>query len=385
MRIHFYLFIVLLSSLVVSCASPRNDPPVAEPLDTTEVERQIDAAFGTVERNEKGVIVDVDLARERASANDEVLRAALSLPNLKRFRFAGGSVAAESLAGLKTQRELEELYLQDVPIRDGDWKPLLACLPKLTRLTLRRLANLSADELGALPQRLPTLRNLSLIEMEITGESLAEIAKSEFLTSLDVRNCGRLAAEDYRSLASLKKLTDLKIGGFAVNDEVLAVIAPLPSLRGLTIDDALLTPDGFEKFVTESLSADKLETLILGRNMSLFDAALVPLTRLPKLKRLTINGMMVTGSFLDNLAENETTRPKLQRLSLRKAFLTEEGAAALKKYSELRSLDLSGVALTPELVDIIGSLDWLEELDLTGCQLGEDLLQRLQTVKRLIR
>jgi len=248
------------------------------------------------------------------------------------------------------------------------------------------MPNLSATELGTLPQRLPTLRNLSLIEMEqLTGESLVEITKSEILAALDVRHCGRLTAGDYRYLASMPKLADLKIGGFAVTDDVLAVIVPLSPLRSLTIDDALITPEGFEKFLTESASATQLRTLVLSRNSSLLDAALVSLKRLPNLGRLTVNGMMVTGSFLDQLAEDEMPRPKLQRISLRKAFLTEEGAAALKKYPELRTLDLSEVELSPELVETIASLDKIEELDVTGCQLDEESLRRLQKMKSLKR
>ena len=362
--------------------------PIVQPPDTTAIEEQIASAFGIVIRNEEGVIVGVDLARERASATDEVLKAALSLPGLKRFRLAGGSITAEALAGLKNQRELTELYLQDVPVIDAEWGLILDGLTKLERLTLRRLPHLSGSELGGLPRRLPKLKNLALIEMAPAGEALAEIAKSELLAALDVRNCGQLDAADYQCLGAMKKLVDLKIGGFGVTDEVLAALIPLSGLTGLTIDDAVITPGGFDQFVTESVSADKLHTLVLSRNSALFDAALVSLKKLPKLQRLTVNGMMVTGSFLDRLAEDEAARPKLQRLSLRKAFLSEEGTAALMKYPELRILDLSGAALTPEMVEIIASLSRLEELDLTESQIEEEPLQRLQsmkTLKRLIR
>jgi len=384
MRKRFYLFVVILSCLVASCTPPKTEPIIQWP-DVTEIEKLIDTAFGTAERNEKGTIVGVDLARERASATDEVLKAALSLPSLKRFRFAGGSVAAESFADLTKQLALEELYLQDVPIRDAEWKSLLHGIPKLARLTLRRLPNLSGAELGAIPQRFPMLRNLSLIEMELTGKSLTEIAESENISALDVRHCSRLTAEDYRCLVSMKTLVDLKIGGFAVTDDVLAAITPLSSLRGLTIDDAQLAPEGFEKFVAESASADKLETLVLSRNMSLFDDSLSSLKKFPCLQRLTVNGMMITGTFLERLAEAETTRPKLRQLSLRKAFLSDAGGAALKKYPELRVLDLSAVAATPELIAIVSSLNRLEELDVTDCGLDEDSLQLLQTMSSLKR
>ena len=349
----------------------------------TEIETIIAAAFGMVEHDKEGNIIGIDLARDRASATDDILIAALSVPNLKRFRFAGGNVAAESWAGLKQQHELEELYLQDVPLRDNEWKSLTEGHPPWRRLTLRRLPHITHIELGALPHRLPALRNLSLIEMGLTAEALAEIAKSKHLAALDIRQCGSLTAENYLCLNAMTKLVDLKIGGFAVNDEVLMAVAPLKFLRGLTIDDALLSPKGFERFLTESASVDQLETLVLCRNMSLFDDALVALRKCPKLNRLTINGMMITGTFLLRLAEHEASRPKLRRLSLRKTFLSEDGATALKKYPELRILDLSGIGLTPEIVDIIASMDQIEELDVSDNPLDEEALRRLKMIKSL--
>jgi hypothetical protein len=378
MRIHFYFLLVCSVSLIAFGTSP----------ETTEIEKQIEAAFGTIERNAEGTIIGIDLARDRASATDEVLQAALSIPNLKRFRFVGGNVTATSLDGLKHQRHLEELYLQDVPIRDADWHPLLEGHPQLLRLTLRRLPHLSGTELGTLPRQIPTLRNLSLIDMELSGKALAEIAKSESIAALDLRNCSRLTAEHYRCLVSMPKLTDLKIGGFGITDDMIAAIAPLRSLRGLTIDDAVITPEGWERFTAAFASADKLETLVFSRNSAIFDDALVAVKKFPNLKRLTVNSMMITGTFLERLAEDETVRPKLQRLSLRKAFLSEEGCTALKKYPELRTLDLSGVALTPELIEIVTALHRLEELDVTDCGLDENRLQRLKsmpTLKRLIK
>ena len=59
--------------------------------------------------------------------------------------------------------------------------------------------------------------------------------------------------------------------------------------------------------------------------------------------------------------------------------------AALKKYPELRILDLSGVALASELIEIALSLNHLEELDVTGCGLDKDTLRRLESMPSLKR
>jgi hypothetical protein len=244
---------------------------------------------------------------------------------------------------------------------------------------------LSDAELGTLPQRLPALRNLALIEMEqLTGESLAAMAKwSASLVALDVRLCGRLSAGDYRYLVSMPKLADLKIGGFAVTDDVLTAIAPLPSLRGLTIDDALFTKDGFEKFAANFASAEKLETLVLQRNMAVSDDALLVLGNLPRLRRLILGDAMVTGAFLSRLAEEGQSRPKLGELSLRKTFLTEEAIQSLEKYPELRSLQISGTVLSRKGVETLLSLSGLERLDLTDSFLDDDARQYLQETELL--
>jgi len=51
---------------------------VAPPYDTTTSIQAIEAAFGAVERDPQGIVVGVDLALERASATDEVLKIALT-------------------------------------------------------------------------------------------------------------------------------------------------------------------------------------------------------------------------------------------------------------------------------------------------------------------
>ena len=94
--------------------------------------------------------------------------------------------------------------------------------------------------------------------------------------------------------------------------------------------------------------------------------------------------MFITGSFLERLAENERERPKLQNLSLRKSFLTAEYAASLKKYPELRILDISYNALSDEIVEIIASLDSIQELDVRECGLaGDESVEPLKNMPSL--
>ena len=339
--------------------------------------RAIEEASGAVERDAQGIIIGIDLAVERASATDDVLKLALTLPNLKKIRLAGGTISGKAFAVLKTQSDLEELFLQDLMIQEEEFLSVISAFPKLRRLTLRRLSNIS--DTGITPLfRLPLLRQLALIEMPLTGTGLQSIGDSATLAALDVRNCAQLVPDDYKHLLRLPQLVDLRIGGLAVNDRCLEVVALLPALRGLTLDDTLVSAKGFEKFTTDSLSANSLETLVLNRNMTLTDNVLLAIGNFPRLRRLILGDAMVTGTFLVHLAEDEQKRPKFNDLALRKTFLTEETIESLKKYPELQSLQITGVALSMKGIETLLSLPNLERLDLTDCFLDEDTQRHLR-------
>ena len=339
----------------------------------------IENAFGGVERGGDGTIVGVDLAQARSSVNDGVLNAALTISGLKKLRVAGSTISRETLVKIAGQTQLEELFLQDTVVRDEDLAAILAGLPDLKRLTLRRCANVT-DQAAESFLAKNSLRNLALIEMNLGRETLETLSRSRSITALDLRDCSRLMPEDFALVADMTQLTDLKIGGFGVNDQVLEYVAQLPNLTGLTIEDAMISPDAFARMIETSAWKSSLTQLVLSRNTTLFDAGLLPIQNLSKLRRLTVNGMMVTGSFLAQLAEDEDTRPRLDSLSLRKAFLTADGAKALQRYRELKSLDLSGVAMTEELAAIIATLDTLETLNLSECRLTDEMVKPLRNM-----
>jgi len=343
---------------------------------------QIESSFGEVEKNPSGEIIGVNLAKERASVSDNVLREALQIPNLKKLRVAGGAITSETLRQIALQQKLEELYLQDTPIRDDDLAAVLPELSQLQRLTLRGCNNVTdqcADSLLGVPR----LKSLALIKMNFTRIGLEKMIKSPTITALDLRQCSQLVSADYSRLAEMTRLTDLKIGGFSVDDSVLDAVAKLPKLAGLAIEDAMISPDGFAKLSANQNWTKNITLLVLARDTMLFDAGLEPLKNFSNLKRLSVNSMMITGEFLSTLAADELKRPKLETLSLQRSLLTAEGASALKKYRELKSLDLTGVMITLELAEIIASLETLETLNLSECQLDNETIAPIRKMKSL--
>ena len=334
--------------------------PTAQPL-------TLDSA--DIERDAHGTIIGVDLARARSSVNDEVLNAALTIPGLKKLRVAGNGISRETLVNIGKQTELEELYLQDTMIHDDDLAVLFATLQPLKRLTLRRCMNVtdaaaeSLRQLCALPETRRAM-NLALIEMNLGRKTLEVLSASPSrITALDLRDCSRLAPEDYALLRAMPQLTDLKIGGFGINDVVLESVGTLPNLTGLTIEDAMITPGAFSSLLETAAWRTKLTQLVLSRNMTLPDNSLLAIQHLPNLKRLTTNDMTITGRFLISLAENEESRPRLETLSLQKTLLSADSVKALLKYRELKSLNLTGVALSEEMNEALAALDGVEVID----------------------
>ena len=339
----------------------------------------IENVFGSVDRDANGTIIAIDLARARSSVDDGVLKATLSIAGLKKLRVAGSAISRETLAEIARQTQLQELFLQDTVVADDDLAAILAALPELKRLTLRRCANVTDAAAEAFLAR-KNLRNVALIEMNIGRPTLEILSRSQTISAFDLRDCSRLTAEDYALILNMRQLTDLKIGGFSINDPILETVTQLPNLTGLTIEDAMISPEAFAKMLENAAWRDKLTQLVLSRDMALFDAGLLPIRHLPKLRRLTVCGMMVTGIFLEELTSDKTLRPKLKTLSLRMSLLTPDGAGALKHYHELKSLDLSGVAMTEELTKIIATLDTLESLDLSGCRLTDETVGPIRTM-----
>ncbi len=391
------LFYLCLCLLMLPGCSPRQEatgvpqsaatneqPSAVTP--NPETVAAIEAAFGIVERDAVGTVVGVDLARARSSVDDTVLQAALAIPGLKKLRVAGNGISRETLVNIASQTKMQELFLQDTVLQDDDLAKILSALPELKRLTLRRCAKVT-DRAAESFTEVTGLRNLALIEMNLGRETLEALARSQTVTALDVRDCSRLTPEDYALIAGMTQLTDLKIGGFAVSDKTLESVSQLPNLAGLTLEDTMVSPEAFANMLETARWKEKLAQLVLSRDMTLFDDALPPIQKLPKLKRLAVNGMMVTGAFLEKLAENESVRPKLETLSLRMSLLNVDGAKALQKYRELKSLDLSGVAMTLELAEIVATLDTLETLNLSDCRLTDQTVKPIRdmtSAKKLI-
>ena len=256
--------------------------------------------------------------------------------------------------------------MQDAPVTDDDLAALLSAMPALSRLTLRRLHELT----NAVPDCVatcPELEVLALVEMhQLSSASLDRLANMKRLRSLDLRNSGQLAAADYQKLSSLVRLTDLKIGGAAVDDDVLRAVAGLPTLSSLSIEDAEVSADGLQRLAEVSGLAARLRSLSIARCMGVNDESLGTLNRLPQLETLALRDILLTGSFLTSLSDSEARPFAWKTLIVTNAFLTDEEVALLPQLApDLARLDLRGnVDVTDESLSVLEKMPKLTDIHL---------------------
>ena len=301
------------------------------------------AAGGSLERAENGSPIGLDLASERVFADDELVRTTLEFPHLKRLRMAVSKASPETLAELARLSELEELFLQDAPLDDAALTALLHALPELQRMALRRLSRVTNAGLEALPD-CRQLSVVALIEMSgITGAALQTLRNVQRLRLLDLRNCGQLTTADFAQLLALSSLQELKLGGPAINDDVLVLVAQHPSLSALSLEDAQVSSTCLQRLAESRDMAGRLRSISLARCFGVTDESLHVLREFPQLESLTLREIMLTGSFLQYVHDAGDERLPLKTLVITDAFLTDEALAPLPAlFSTLIRLDLSG-------------------------------------------
>ncbi|MCU0959320.1 MAG: hypothetical protein MUF48_04385 [Pirellulaceae bacterium] len=348
-------------------APPAPAPPASR---LTEAQRQalerIRAAGGSVDAGADDYPVGLDLASERVAADDELLLAVLQFPELKRLRLAVGPAAPETVARLAELGELEELFLQDAPLDDAALATLLRGVPLVKRLGLRRLNRVTDAGLQSL-RECGGLSVLALIEMSgITGNVLPVLGQLPGLRVLDLRSCGQLARADFAQLVSLPGLTDLKLGGPLIDDDVLEAVARHPSVSALSIDDAQLSPGCLTRLAGLPDVTARLRSLAFTRCFGITDETLQVLPRLPQLEALTLREIMLNGAFLQYLRDSGDPPLKLRSLAISEAFMTDDALDVLPLVCPaLERLDLSGNrGLTDRVLDILRQIPTLKEVRL---------------------
>ena len=218
--------------------------------------------------------------------------------------------------------------------------------------TLRRLvfleARLAAGQLKVL-SALPKLQVLVLRECGVTNRGLEWIGQMKELRSLEIRG-EPIDAEGLKHLAGLSKLASFELDGPGVDDVTIAGLSRLKSLRYLTLGGK-----------------------ITDRGL----AALAPLDSLEVLRFRAFSYFGVHGTGLKHLPSGT-----LRELSL-PMTMSDEGLAAVNRFTQLRKLDVSGSPVTDEGLQSLRGLHGLESLDATSTKITGAGLENLVGLKRL--
>ena len=352
-------------------AAPAGHPDAGDRRVLTDSQQQalatIRSAGGSVERDADGFPTGIDLASDRVFADDTAVRAALEFPRLQMLRVALSNVSPDTLSRLPTLIRLRELMLQDAPMTDAELSRLLKSTPEMERLTLRRLNQITDTAIEAVTT-CPRLRVVALIEMnQLSGAALEMLHKAENLRALDLRNCGKLTGNDYQRLSSLGHLTELKLGGPMINDEVLSIITEHPAINALTIEDAQVSGDCLQRLARSAGFAQRVRSLAFARCFGVNDESLRCLHVFPNLQTLMLKDIMVSGAFLAEAAEQPLP---LKTLVVTDAFVTDAALASLpRRCPQLTRLDLRGnLGVTDASLEILRKMPTLKQvqLDRTG-------------------
>ena len=196
-------------------------------------------------------------------------------------------------------------------------------------MALRRLSRVTDAGLAALPD-CKQLSVVALIEMSgITGAALQTLQNVQRLRLLDVRNCGQLTTADFAQLSTLSSLQELKLGGPAVNDDVLVLVAQHPSLSVLSLEDAQVSSTCLQRLAESRDMAGRLRSVSFARCFGVTDETLQVLREFPKLESLTLREIMLTGSFLQYVHDAADAPLPLKTLVITDAFLTDEALTPL--------------------------------------------------------
>ena len=354
----------------VPSATPpvQNESPTPPTLSTAQqaAMNAIAATGAEIESDQNGFPLRIDLASDRISADEEVLRAVLQFPDLVGLRLTVRSLPPTALADLAQFHRLEEFQLQDASIADGDLAELLHGMSQLRRLTLRRLNSISDTGIATLPG-CKSLEVVALIEMNnLSGAGLQTLAACPHLRALDLRQCGRLAAQDFPKLAALKGLNELKLGGPAVNDNLADTITSLPKLQSLSIEDAQISGIFLDKLAADASLAARLRTVEFARCLGLTDEAIPQLARFSNLETVVLRDLPLTGEFLQSIREAHKEPLPWKTLVITNAFLADSVPASLADQTpNLQRLDLRGSLNDPTAAkQALAALKNLQELKL---------------------
>jgi Leucine-rich repeat (LRR) protein len=275
---------------------------------------------------------------------DDGLETISQIKSLTWLNIGQTDVTSEGLNHLAELTQLELLDLAKTKVTSEGLKYLPV---SLQCLTLDQCGLESNSHFGRLVQ----LRRLDMREAEISDQALANLPlKIEYL---DLSN-SRVTPKNLRHISRLSELHSLDLSNTFISDAVDEVLEDLPtSLEVLRLAGNRVTNDGVRR-----------------------------LTRLRKLRLLDLSNTLVTNDGLSYLGE----LPWLSNVNLDRTCISNP--AALFQHPTLRNLRLRSTLIDDDSFRDILISTTIEDLDVSGTQLGDAgyaILKKCRNLRRISR
>lgn len=282
--------------------------------------------------------------------------------------------AAAALAGFKGLRELRLQYTGIGPMGLSR----LRSLTQLETLDYRQCKNVGDAELTAIAG----LRSLRSLRIGVGSFSAAGVRRLRALPNLRQLSLFVMDDDLVPGIAVLQALESLDLSASHITDGGLAALQGLPNLRDLDVRHTRLTPEGLTRLGQfprlcslvmegaqfERLTGDQVRRLGNIRHLRLSWATLASIRRcadLPSLTSLDVQSIAEPSDvevlgLIANLTNLESLNvrvqeehvvhlrrlPKLQRLSLAHARLTDACLPSFRGFAALKTLDVSGTEIS---------------------------------------
>jgi len=273
---------------------------------------------GTVHRDDKGDITEVNLSRSWIMDSDLLMLA--EIPSI-------------------TKLDLSHTRITDLGFQH------LKKLPNVTEVNLY-YAELLGDEALAAMKTWKHLKTLNVRGTKVTDAGLANLAGLP-IESIDV-GYSLFTDGGFEHFSALPNLRRLAVGGNKVTDVGLNTLRTMTELQSLDLSGAQRTDSGLWSAIVTDRGLDSLIQLkkLQSLNLSgskITDAGAGKLRGLAQLHELNLGNTQLTAAGLEFLKEFGS----LEKLGLANlSRLNDDGVAILSTLKSLRWLDVSGTAIS---------------------------------------
>ena len=359
-------------------------------------------------KDQSGTVVQANLTSSR-QLETHVAKLA-GHKHLKKIFLDGSKSNTSTFESLGQVSSLEHLEIPGCNPSPSD----LGELKQLKGLKFLQLANATLSE-AAMEElsEFPALEQIRCAQTSVGDAELKQLGKLETLRAIDLSQCDGVTVEGIKSLTKCPKLTFLKVSGDAIDNQCMAEVGKMKSLRVLGISDTAVDDEGIAELAGLNLSEVQMTRTKVGddgikilskmkglKSLNLRDTRLTDtavgyisgleyLTKLDlsectepgitdacaseiaKMKNLKSLNLWATG-FSDEGVEELTGMKNLTRLNLDKTNVTDDSVAMLKKMPQLTWLHLGKTKITDREKKVLMGLENLKYLNISFTQISDD-------------